>query len=314
MKKILGIFMIMMVLITTPLINVVVATTAQPSVSIYPPSSGVVEVGGSVSYTVVARNATSFEMSASDIAFAKGISANISIQTVSSTEKVITLSNIQGNIGAAGYFAIRAGVAKNGSLSSKASPASPSFTIIQAQVTPDPTPTPTPDPTPEPTPTPDPDDNNNSGGENVSTPGEDNPSGEGGEEGNEPVADTEAPRLSISKVSSSSVYAGGEVSYTIDYTDNEEIESISLDREDIILYGFTADVTITADGNSRKVTLSNISGSLGGMKFIKILSGTAIDKAGNTIKEDTNSGYFKLIDDSTKNKPDDWIENPNTGK
>ena len=71
---------------------------------------------------------------------------------------------------------------------------------------------------------------------------------------------------------------------------------------------------MTYEGNTRKVTLSNIQGNLGGLKWIEISDKTAKDKGGNEIKEKGKTATFKVIDNDTKNKPDDWIENPNTGR
>lgn len=314
MKKIASIMLFMIVFTTIPFLNFVVAAGITPTVSIYPPNSGVVEVGGTVSYRVVATNATSFSISASDVGLARGVTANISVQNVNSKEKIIVLSNIQGNVGASGYIAIKAGVAKNGGVSSKTTPASPAFTIIESQVV-----TPAPETPSEPTPAPSETPNYNNENNNNNNNNNNN-----GNESNEPVEepkeekpeekDTESPKISITKASPESTQVGGEIAFSVDYTDNVGVESITLNEKDITLYGFTATVKVTGDGNTRKITLSNIKGDLGGLKYIKIAKGTAIDKAGNKISDSTKSGYFKLVDDTTSSKPDDWIQNPNTGR
>lgn len=324
MKKLVCLIIMLLVFVTVPCLNFVVAATT-PTVSIYPPSSGVVKVGGTVSYRVVANNATSFYISPSDVGMARGVTASISVQNVNSNEKLIVLSNVQGNVGASGYIAIKAGVAKNGSASSKTSPASPAFTIIEADKPaptptpePEPTPTPTPTPTPNPEPTPNPgNENNNNSNNNNNNSNENNNNNNNNNENNNNKPnekDTEKPKISIAKANPVSIKVDGEVTFDVDYTDNVGIDKITLKESDITLYGFTAKIKVTGDGNSRKITLSNIKGDLGGMKFIKIASGTATDKAGNKIDEVTRSGYFKLVDDSTSSKPDDWIQNPNTGR
>lgn len=331
MKKLVCLILMLLVFVTVPCLNFVVAATT-PTVSIYPPSSGVVKVGGTVSYRVVANNATSFYISPSDVGMARGVTASVSVQNVNSNEKLVVLSNVQGNVGASGYIAIKAGVAKNGSASSKTSPASPAFTIIEAdkptptptptpKPEPEPTPTPTPEPNPEPTPNPGQNQNTNPGNENNNNNNNSNNNQNNNNENNNNNnnnkpndKDTEKPKISIAKANPVSVKVDGEVSFNVDYTDNVGIDKITLKESDITLYGFTAKIKVTGEGNSRKITLSNIKGDLGGMKFIKIAAGTATDKVGNKIDEVTKSGYFKLVDDTTSSKPDDWIYNPNTGR
>ncbi len=311
MKKIFGIMIMLLVLVTMPVLNISVAANLTPYVSIYAPSTGVVRVGGTVSYRIVSSNATSFVVTPSDVGLARGISANISVQNVSGNEKIIVLSNVTGNIGASGYIAIKAGVAKNGSLSSKTTPVSPAFTIIEAEVPPAPQ-----EPESQPSAPSVPEQTQPSTTPSTPTqqePEPENPS-EPPKEKEPEIKDDENPSISISKASRSSVKANGEVTYTVDYIDNIGIENITLSEKDITLYGFTAKVSISGEGNSRKITLSNINGELGGLKYIVIAKGTASDKVGNTVDKELKSGYFKLVDNTTSSKPDDWVTNPNTGK
>ena len=308
MKKIFGIIIILLAFVAIPFSNIVVAANITPTVSIYPPSSSTVENGGSVSYRVVANNATSFNISSSDIGLARGVRADISIQTINSNEKLIVLSNIRGNVGLSGYIAIKAGVAQNGGASSKTTPASPAFTIIEEKtvVTPEVNTNNQNQTT-----------NTNSNQEEIVNNNNAIKNEENSNQESTPVVksdDTENPALSISKASLTSIKPGEEITYTVEYTDNAEMGEITLNERDITLYGFNADITVSGEGNTRKITLSNIQGSLGGLKYIVISANTASDKAGNKIKENTKSGYFKLVDDSVASKPDDWIENPNTGK
>lgn len=318
MKKIISILIVVFLFTSLPIVNPVIAANVAPTVAIYPPSSSAVRQGGSISYRVVAKNATSFNISRSDIGIARGISADISIQDVNANEKIIVLNNIQGEVGADGYIAIRAGVAKNGSVGSATTPASAAFTLLQKEQPQQPQQPQKPQEPQQPVqpqqpvtpPTQEPSNNGNT------TPEETNNKENNNQKPSEnpEKKDTESPTLNITKASPSSIYIDGEVSYTLEYSDNIGIESITLSEKDITLYGFTANIKISGSGNTRTVTLSKIQGDLGGVKYIKIVAATASDKAGNKIKNATRSDYFKIVNDKTKNKPDDWIENPNTGR
>ena len=120
--------------------------------------------------------------------------------------------------------------------------------------------------------------------------------------------------MEIGELSEKVTQIGKEISFEISYKDETEMGEITLNNNDITLYGFKADINISGDGNSRKVTLSNIQGNLGGLKWIEIADKTAKDKAGNLVKEKGKTSTFKVVNSDTKNKSDDWIENPNTGK
>jgi len=126
--------------------------------------------------------------------------------------------------------------------------------------------------------------------------------------------DETAPTMEIGNLSETTTQIGKEISFDITYKDETEMGDITLNNNDITLYGFKADVKISGEGNTRKVTLSNIQGNLGGLKYIRIASKTAKDKAGNEVKESGKTSMFKVVNNDTKNKPDDWIENPNTGR
>ena len=128
--------------------------------------------------------------------------------------------------------------------------------------------------------------------------------------------DTQEPTMEIGALSSTAIQKGATISFDITYNDETEMEEITLNNNDITLYGFTADIQISGsgDGNTRKVTLSNVQGNLGGLKYVKIAANTAKDKAGNSVSKDGQTSMFKVIDSDTKNNLDDWIENPNTGR
>ena len=164
-------------------------------------------------------------------------------------------------------------------------------------------------------PTPDsPENNNSEGGNNTQTPS--NPENPNSQEPQQPEEedDTVNPTMEVSDLSLKEIKAGGQIAFVITYSDDKEMGEITLNKNDFTLYGFTADIDIKESGNTRTITLSNIQGNLGGLKYVRIASKTAKDKAGNVVQSGVTTNMFKIVDNSTKNKDDDWIENPNTGK
>ena len=288
--------MIFTIILTCTYNNVLIAAMI-PRVAITSPSSGTAEVGGSITYTIKIYNgATSVNLNPSDIRIT-GATANISVQGEGNSQRTVVLSNIQGSVGSVVYISyIAAGIATNaagGSLEFAGE--STSFTIV-ATVNNTPAPQPQPQqptnplpPVVQPTPEPEPE-----------------------EPKEEP--DAISPIMEIGQYNKESIKIGEEISFEIKYNDDKEMGEITLNSNDLTLYGFKADITISGEGNTRKVTLSNIQGHLGGLKYVKIASNTAKDKAGNVVSQGGNTATFKVIDNDTKNKPDDWIENPNTGK
>lgn len=314
MKKILYLSMIFVLVFTFTLGQNVEALVAMPRISIGTPSSGVVQVGGTISYTIKIYNATSVNLKPSDIRIA-GVTANISVSGSGNSERTVTLSNIQGSVGSTGYICyVASGVATNERGGNYQVESSTPFTIIATPTPPQPqTPTqpqqpnnPTLPPQTNQTP------NNNSGGNNNNNNNNNNTNNENPtpEEQN----DTEAPKMIIDGFSSQSIGRGDEISFKVKYEDNKEMGEITLNENDLKLFGFTAEIEIKGDGNERTITLKNIQGDLGGHKYVLIAGNTAKDKAGNTVSEGGKTGMFKLITSDTKNNPDDWIENPNTGK
>lgn len=294
MKKVLYVLMALVLVTTLTLGNTVVAA-ALPRLGISTPSSGTVQVGGTISYNVmIFNNPTSVTLKASDIRIA-GVNANISVSGSGNT-RTITLSNIQGSVGSVGYISyIAGGVAVNemgGNVEMNVTSAS--FTVV---ATPAPAPAPQPTPAYEPTPTLPP--------QTTPTPETPTPAQE---------EDKEAPKMEVENFSSQSIQKGDSLSFKVKYSDNKEMGDITLNNNDIKLFGFTADIEITGDGSERTVTLKNIQGDLGGLKYVKIADNTAKDKAGNSVGEGKQTGMFKIVNNDTKNNPDDWIENPNTGR
>lgn len=308
MKKLLYIFMIFTLVLCT--CNNVLIAAVPPRLGVASPSSGTVEVGGTIRYTVNIYNATNVTLNASHIRVS-GVSANISVEGSGNTQRTIVLTNIQGSVGARGYISyIAAGVATNeagGNMEMNFN--STAFTIVATQ-----------NPTPEP-----PQNNNNTNNNNNNNNYNNNnnnnylppniidePTQETPQE--EEKEDKQEPTMQIGALSNTTIQKGDTISFDIKYNDETEMGEITLNNNDITLYGFTADVQISGDGNTRKVTLSNVQGNLGGLKYVKIASNTAKDKAGNLVTSDGQTFMFKVIDSDTKNNPDDWIENPNTGR
>lgn len=301
MKRLLYIFMIFTIVLTCTCNKVLVAAVI-PRVAITSPSSGTVEVGGTITYTIKIYNgATNVNLKSSDVRIT-GASANISIEGIGNSQRTVVLSNIQGSVGAVVYISyIAPGIATNaagGSLEFAGE--STSFTIVATQNN-------TPVEPPQ-------DNNNNNNGNIILPPNNDNNSNNNATTPEEPEEnDEQAPTMEIGQLSTNTTEIGKEISFEIKYNDNKEIGEITLNNNDLTLYGFKADIAITGEGNVRKVTLSNIQGHLGGLKYIKIASNTAKDKAGNVCTQEGTTNMFKVINSDTKNKPDDWIENPNTG-
>lgn len=298
-KKLIYICITFVMIIACTCPNFVIAASI-PRLGVGGPSSGTVEVGGTIRYPVnIYNNATNVTLSPGDVRIT-GVSANISIEGSGNSQRFIVLSNIQGSVGSVGFISyIAGGVASNEKGGSREmNITSATFTIIATVNN-----NPAPDPQPQPNPG-----NNNQLPPNTD-PGETTP-----EPTPEEKKDETAPTMEVGDFSEKITQVGKEISFDISYKDETEMGEITLNPNNITLYGFKADIKITGNGNTRKVTLSNIQGNLGGLKWVQISSRTAKDKAGNEVQESGKTAMFKIINNDTKNKPDDWIENPNTGR
>lgn len=295
MKKVLYIFMILTITLSCICPAELIAAVI-PRLGIGSPSSGTVEVGGTIKYNVNIYNAENVTLKASDIRI-NGVTANITVEGSGTKQRTIVLSNIQGSVGSVGYISyVAGGVATNkngGSLEMNIT--STSFTIVATVNN-------TPDPEPQP----------EQPSNNTILPPVVTPTPEPEEPEEEP--DTTAPTMEITGFNKESIKIGEEISFEVKYNDDKEMGEITLSEKDITLYGFKADIKISGEGNTKTVTLSNVQGHLGGMKYVTIAGNTAKDKAGNVVKDGGKTTMFKVIDNDTKNKPDDWIENPNTGR
>lgn len=108
--------------------------------------------------------------------------------------------------------------------------------------------------------------------------------------------DVSRPSVVVTNPSSSTVMEGGSIEYTFKYFDNRAVTSITLSPSDIILNGFTANISIKANGTDRTVVLSNIHGTAGN-KYISLKAGTASDLAGNKALGIDRTQSFRLITD-----------------
>lgn len=124
--------------------------------------------------------------------------------------------------------------------------------------------------------------------------------------------DSVAPTLTISAPNPAKIYAGESVSYTLTYADNEAIRKISLKEADLGLVGFTADKKVVVNGNTATVTLSNIQGTVGGNKVLKVAGGTAIDNDFNMANAVDAPAF--TIEKKISQAPVLTISNPNPDK
>lgn len=110
------------------------------------------------------------------------------------------------------------------------------------------------------------------------------------------------PSVGVSAPSKTSVNKGGSVSYTIIYT---EATSINLSSSYVTLNGFSANVSVSGNGRTRTVTLSNIQGTAGN-KSIAIKANSARNSAGGALST-PNSVSFYLNGNSSNSTVQDTI-------
>lgn len=113
------------------------------------------------------------------------------------------------------------------------------------------------------------------------------------------------PSVAVSQPSKTSVNAGGSVSYTIIYSDADEIY---LSSSYVTLNGFSANVSVSGSGGTRTVTLSNIQGTSGN-KSICIKAKSAENNAGYAY-ETPNSYSFNLINNNDTIRPSIAVSSP----
>lgn len=330
-KKILSVIILSIFTINILPIGSVVraADTRIPFVHISYPSPTTITSGGTVTFSVSADRATSLDIKTTDIGIAgSGVTLDKSVK-VSGATATITLSNIQGPVGKMVSIALKAGIAKNEYGSSLMTAKSAAFTIVEPVKQPDPTPAPAQPTNPAPAPT-QPKTNNT----RINTPTQnqtnnvanitnetqtttENTNTVQTDPINLDISDTAKPVLKIDSPSVSIIQTGESIEYVVTYSDDKKVANISLSPENVITYGFKADVSIAAEGNNKRIIrLTNIKGSLGGSKYIGISAGTSTDNNNNKDEGIKKSESFKIVADKNAedNKLSDWIENPNTGR
>ncbi len=122
--------------------------------------------------------------------------------------------------------------------------------------------------------------------------------------------DTTAPKIAISGPSSSTVYNGGSIDYTVTYSDNVAIGNVTLNPNDITLNGFSASKNVSIISNYKAIiSLTNIQGSEG-TKSISIAAGTAKDTSSNSTPG-INSNAFALVEKTVTNNNNNTSTNTN---
>lgn len=125
---------------------------------------------------------------------------------------------------------------------------------------------------------------------------------------NELFANT--PTISIGAASKNSIKVGQSITYKA-VADPEDTEIFNISESNIILKGFTAEISIEPTGTySRSITFSNIQGVAGSGKSFVLSEGLAVSREGlqsNTI----NSSSFSIIEAADQIPPVLIISNPN---
>ena len=112
------------------------------------------------------------------------------------------------------------------------------------------------------------------------------------------------PSVAVGMPSKTTVNAGDSVSYQISYSDADEIY---LSSSYVTLNGFSANVSVFGNGNTKTVTLSNIQGT-NGNKSISIKANSAENDMGYAYAT-PNSYSFNLVNDTVR--PSISISAPN---
>lgn len=112
------------------------------------------------------------------------------------------------------------------------------------------------------------------------------------------------PSIAVSNPNKTTVNAGDSVSYQISYSDADEIY---LSSSYVTLNGFSANISVYGNGNTKTITLSNIQGTSGN-KSISIKANSAQNEVGYAYAI-PNSYSFNLVNDSVR--PSIAISAPN---
>ncbi len=219
-----------------------VKDTTVPSVVISKPSPTSVEVGGTVSYTVMFSDETKMGKINFNENYVSliGFDAKVSVTGTGNT-RVVTLSNIKGDADSNNRIAVRAGAAEDAAGNKTKVVESTNFTVT------------------------------------IPT-----------------VKDTTAPSVLISNPNPDTIEVGGTVKYTVVFSDETKMGAIHFNENYVSLIGFTATVKVTGEGNTRTVTLTNVSSALDSDNKIAVRAGAAEDAAGNKTKV-VESTKFKVV-------------------
>jgi len=92
------------------------------------------------------------------------------------------------------------------------------------------------------------------------------------------TAESDAITITVSAPSSNLVHVGGTVTYVVAYCENAA--HVSLGSGHVATVGFTANISVSGEGNERIITLANVQGNIGSDKYIRLSGGTAISGSG----------------------------------
>lgn len=107
--------------------------------------------------------------------------------------------------------------------------------------------------------------------------------------------DNYAPKINIGRPSSSSIYERENVTYIVTTTDNVNVVAFSINKSDIVLSGFSANISISKTAAfERIITFSNIKSTSSSSKHFVIKGGVALDEFGNNSNQ-TTSPSFNVI-------------------
>ena len=120
------------------------------------------------------------------------------------------------------------------------------------------------------------------------------------------VQDNIKPTAKVYLTNPKSIYIGNKIVYEVYYEDNVKIDRITLNKSDINLNGFTADINVYIKGNKAEIVLSNVYGTTG-FKGITINSNTAVDKNGNYTDAITNIEKFYIKKSVVIEKPEQYV-------
>jgi len=99
-----------------------------------------------------------------------------------------------------------------------------------------------------------------------------------------------AVKMNTVMLTPNSVREGDTVVYEVKY---EEAELVTLTEKDIILMGFTADISVSEKENKRIITLNHVTG-VGNDRYIRIKGNTAFDAEKSPAENITATPHFSI--------------------